>query len=96
VYEYWTLCQSGRTERGPRKRVVGTFGKFSEEDLLAGWEDIEALLDGRRPTPRQKGLFDNESSSGQPQPQWEMTDVGNIGVERVREFGSVYLAPALW
>jgi transposase len=96
VYEYWTLCESVRTERGPRQRVVATLGKFSEEDLLAGWEDIEALLDGRRPTPRQKGLFDNEATSGQPQPQWEMADVGGICVGRLREFGSVYLALALW
>ena len=51
-YEYWTLCESVRTERGPRQRVVASLGKLSDEDLRAGWEDIEALLDGRKPVRR--------------------------------------------
>ncbi len=29
LYEYWTLCESVRTERGPRQRVVATLGKPS-------------------------------------------------------------------
>ena len=37
VYEYWTLCETVRTELGPRQRVVATLGKLSEEDLAAGW-----------------------------------------------------------
>jgi hypothetical protein len=45
VYQYWTLCETVRTELGPRQRVVATLGKLSEEDLAAGWEDIE----GNRP-----------------------------------------------
>ena len=28
VYEYWTLCESVRTERGPRQRVVASLGKL--------------------------------------------------------------------
>ncbi len=35
VYEYWTLCETVRTELGPRQRVVATPGKLSEEDLAA-------------------------------------------------------------
>jgi hypothetical protein len=53
VYEYWTLCETVRTELGPRQRVVATLGKLSEHDLAAGWEDIKALLEGRKPAPRQ-------------------------------------------
>lgn len=63
VYEYWTLCQTVRTERGSRQQVVATLGKFTEEDLAAGWE-------------------------------W--ADLQNLGVERVREFDSVFLALVLW
>ena len=33
VYEYWTLCETVRTELGPRQRVVATLGKLSEQDL---------------------------------------------------------------
>lgn len=93
VYEYWTLCESVRTERGPRQRVVATLGKLTDEDLEAGWDDIEALLEGRRPKPRQPGLFDEYSTDRQ---HWEMADLQNLRVERVREFGSVFLALALW
>ncbi len=53
VYEYWTLCETVRTELGPRQRVAATLGKLSEQDLAAGWEEIEALLEGRKPAPRQ-------------------------------------------
>jgi hypothetical protein len=28
-YEYWTLVESYRTERGPRQRVVATLGKLA-------------------------------------------------------------------
>ena len=43
--------------------MVATLGKFTEEDLAAGWE---------------------------------LADLQNLGDERVREFGSVFLALALW
>jgi transposase len=95
VYEYWTLCESVRTERGPRQRVVATLGKFTEEDLSAGWEDIEALLDGRQPALRQTDLFGADQADN-PAPRWELADLQNLQVERVREFGEVFLALALW
>ena len=95
IYEYWTLCETVRTERGPRQRVVASLGKFSEEDLAAGWEDIEALLDGRRPAPKQRQLF-NQQGALEPALGWELADLKNLSVERVREFGCVFLALALW
>ena len=97
VYEYWTLCETVRTELGPRQRVVATLGKLSEQDLAAGWEDIEALLEGRKPAPRQLLLEKAKDTSNPPScEQWELADLANLSVERVREFGSVYLALALW
>lgn len=96
VYEYWALCQTVRTERGPRQQVVACLGKLSDEDLHAGWEDIEALLDGRAPSPRQPQLFASAHGTGEPKERWELGDLGRLSVERVREFGSVFLALALW
>ena len=93
-YEYWTLCESYRTERGPRQRVVASLGKLTEEDLAAGWEDMEALLDGRKPGPVQGELFTNNDR--QTKRRWEMADLNNMYVERVRDFGSVFLAMSLW
>jgi len=95
VYEYWTLCQTVRTERGPRQQVVATLGKFGEEDLAAGWEDLEALLEGRRPGPKQRELFGPEGGD-EAAAGWELADLQSLSVERVREFGSVFLALALW
>jgi transposase len=91
LYEYWTLCETVRTERGPRQRVVATLGKLSDDDIAAGWDDLEALLEGRPPAARQMGFEQREAST-----QWELADLRKISVERVREFGSVYLALALW
>ena len=77
--------------------MVATLGKLSEEDLAAGWEDIEALLEGRKPAPRQLLLEKGkDSSNASDHAQWELADLANLSVERVREFGSVYLALALW
>jgi len=95
LYEYWTLCETVRTERGPRQRVVASLGKFTEEDLCAGWDDLEALLDGRRPASRQRELFEGASADAEPR-QWELADLRRLGIERVREFGTVFLALALW
>lgn len=93
-YEYWTLCESVRTERGPRQRVIASLGKFSPSEIKAGWEDLEALLDGRKPSAVQMEL--GEPKDGQPEAQWELADLRNLSVERVREFGRVFLAMALW
>ncbi len=51
-----TLCESVRTERGPRQRVVATLGKLDDSDLRAGYDPIEALRDGRQPWPRRQEL----------------------------------------
>ncbi|MEX1045638.1 MAG: IS1634 family transposase [Chthoniobacterales bacterium] len=95
IYEYWTLCETVRTACGPRQRVVASLGKFTEEDLAAGWEDLEALLDGRRPGPKQRELF-AAAEGGADSMGWELADLPSLGVERVREFGSVFLALSLW
>lgn len=75
IYEY---CE-------PRQRVVASLGKFNEEDLSAGWEDIEALLEGRRPAPKQRQLFEQQSAS-ESAAGWELADLQNLSVDRVREF----------
>jgi len=95
VYEYWSLCETVRTERGPRQRVVASLGKFTDEDLSAGWDELEALLDGRKPSPRQR-RFGEADDPSEKAPGWELADLSKLSVERVREFGSVFLALALW
>ena len=95
VYEYWTLCETVRTERGPRQRVVASLGKLTDEDIEAGWDDLEALLDGRQPRGKQQKLGESPII-GSEQAGWELADLSSLRIERAREFGSVFLALALW
>jgi hypothetical protein len=95
VYEYWTLCESVRTERGPRQRVVASLGKFTDEDLQGGWDELESLLDARTPALRQCQLGEPETRTEETL-GWELADLLKLSVERGREFGRVFLALALW
>lgn len=96
AYDYWTLVQTIRTAKGPRQKVVATLGKAPglESSARYGWEDVADLLEGHVPGPAQGQL-------GQPlperlRPQWAQVDLRGVRVERVRDFGGVYLALALW
>ena len=51
-YSYWHLCETVRTARGPRQRVVASLGKLDEAEvagLRGGWDDLTALLRGEAP-----------------------------------------------
>ncbi len=96
TYEYWTLVKTVRTARGPRQEIVATLGKEPglESRARHGWEDVADLLEGRPPGPVQGQL-------GQPLPEaspppWAQVDLRGVRVERVRDFGQVYLALSLW
>ena len=94
TYEYWTLVESRRTASGPRQHTVANLGKLPglDEQVQAGWESLDELLEGSTPA-RQLEL----SGDGQgTEPAWQPVDVRGVRVERVREFGEVYLALSLW
>lgn len=94
TYEYWTLVETVRTARGPRQRIVATLGKLPglDEDERVGWEEVTRLLDGR---PREAGQGDLFRKPADP-PTWAQVDLSGVRVERVRDFGKVYVALALW
>jgi transposase len=95
-YEYWTLVKTVRTARGPRQEIVATLGKEPglESRSRHGWEAVAELLEGRGSGPVQGEL--GQRLSAEPQPHWAQVDLGGVRVERVREFGQVYLGLALW
>ena len=95
TYEYWTLVRTVRTAKGPRQEVVASLGKTPGLDQRTrhGWESISDLLEGRSPT-RQGEL--GRAFSREPQPQWAQVDLRGVRVERVRDFGQIYLALSLW
>ena len=96
TYEYWTLVRTVRTAKGPRQEVVASLGKTPGLDQRSrhGWEDLTDLLEGRSPTPRQGEL--GQCLAEAPRPQWAQVDLQGVRVERVRDFGQVYLALSLW
>jgi hypothetical protein len=95
TYEYWTLVESRRTASGPRQHTVAALGKLPglDANVQAGWESVDDLLAGRTPG-RQLELKDGPAAPAAP--LWREVDVRGVRVERVREFGEVYLALSLW
>ena len=91
-YDYWSLVRTVRTARGPRHEVVARLGKLDgvEQKAARGWHDLDALLEGR-PVPRQLELGENAEM-----PLWRQVNLKQVRVERVRQFGRVYLGLALW
>ncbi|HNC96673.1 MAG TPA: IS1634 family transposase [Myxococcota bacterium] len=94
-YEYWTLVRTVRTAKGPRQEIVATLGKEPglESRSRRGWEAVADLLEGR--TPIEQGEL-GQAWNASPSASWAQVDLNGVRVERVREFGPVYLALALW
>jgi transposase len=90
-YESWALVESVRTARGPRQRLVATLGKLPglDEEARVGWEHVADILDGK---VRPADFFNAPSEA----PEWATVDLKGVAVERLRAFGNVYLALALW
>jgi len=101
TYEYWTLVKTVRTARGPRQQIVAALGKEPglESRSRHGWEDIADLLEGRQPAVQGPlaGLGETPSQAPPvPRRQWAQVDLRGVRVERVRDFGQVYLGLSLW
>jgi len=68
---------------------LGKTPEYDREERI-GWEDVVDQLSGREGRPRD--LFGH---TAQP-PAWARVDLRRVRVERVRRFGDVLLALALW
>ncbi|CBE69078.1 MAG: IS1634 family transposase [Candidatus Methylomirabilis oxygeniifera] len=91
-YESWALVETIRTSRGPRQRTVATIGKLPglDQEERMGWEEIGRVLDGKpRPQP---DLFAPDADA----PLWATVDLKRMQIERLRQFGDVYLELVLW
>jgi hypothetical protein len=91
-YDCWLLVESVRTARGPRQRVVATLGKLPglDREERIGWEEIGRVLSGKpRPAP---SLFEQPDDL----PSWAEVNINGVSVERLRNFGDIYLGLYLW
>jgi transposase len=92
-HTYWALVESYRTARGSRQRLVAYVGDLKKSEQ-SGWAQLGRRLEGQARLPR--SLFD-------PLPYEDPTDTESIEVqlrgvrlERLRDFGDVWLALGLW
>jgi hypothetical protein len=83
-----------RTARGPRHQVVSRLGKLDAASVQSArdWSQIDELLEGRVGARQMR--LDEEGQK--PAPQWLEVDISSLRVERMRQFGRVYLGLALW
>jgi transposase len=97
-YEYWSLVETYRTVKGPRQRVVASLGKSPGLDRAhqRQWADLDLLLEGTQAGPVQMELPSPTIASTESKPFWAQVDLAGLRVERVRDFGQVYLGLSLW
>lgn len=88
-HTYWALVESIRTQRGPRHRTVAYLGDLGTSERV-GWAKLQRMLEGQpEPAP---DLFKSEEGV----PKHVQVDVRKVRVERLRDFGDVYLGLNLW
>jgi transposase len=93
---YWELVESYRTAKGSRQRTVAYLGKLGSKQV-SGWKKLSDQLSGK--APLLPGLFDgaaDEPCDDTESSHFELVDVNRVGVQRLRNFGDVYLAWTLW
>ena len=93
VHTYWALVESYRTAKGSRQRIVTYLGELKASER-SGWAELGRHLDRRqRPQP---SLFDppivDEPADDEP----VLVNLKGVRLERLRDFGDVWLALGLW
>lgn len=94
AHTYWALVESYRTGRGSRQRVVAYLGELKRSQQ-SGWAQLGRKLSGKsRP---QQSLFDPphyDDPADDEEPV--LVRLKGVALERLRDFGDVWLAWGLW
>ena len=92
-HTYWALVESYRTARGSRQRVVAYIGEL-KADEQNGWVQLGRRLDKKsRPQP---SLFDPPHYDDPTDEELVEVNLKDVRLERLRDFGDVWLALGLW
>lgn len=92
-HTYWALVESYRTVGGSRQRVVAYLGELKNNEE-SGWTQLGRRLDGRsRP---QRSLFDPPHYDERDDDEPVVINLKGVRLERLRDFGDVWLALGLW
>ena len=90
---YWALVESVRTGRGSRQRVVAYLGELARSEQ-SGWAQLGRNLSGKqRPSP---SLFDPPHYDDPSDDELVLVDLRGVRLERLRDFGDVWMALGLW
>ena len=92
-HTYWALAESYRTARGSRQRIVAYIGEL-KADEQNGWVQLGRRLDKKsRPQP---SLFDPPHYDDPTDEEPVEVNLKDVRLERLRDFGDVWLALGLW
>ena len=92
-HTYWALVESYRTAGGSRHRVVAYLGELKPSEH-SGWAQLcRRLNKGERPSP---SLFDPPHYDEPADDEPVLVKLKDIRLERLRDFGEVWLALGLW
>lgn len=93
---YWALVESIRTAKGSRQRVVAYLGELKAGEQ-SGWAQLgQRMRERDRPQP---SLFDpphGEESADDANDELVQVELKGIRLERLRDFGDVWLVWGLW
>jgi len=92
-HTYWALVESFRTAKGPRHRVVAYLGELNKSQK-SGWAKLGRKL-AKKDRP-QRSLFDPPPHEEPDEDRHVHVDLKGIRLERLRDFGDVWLALGLW
>lgn len=92
-HTYWALVESIRTAKGSRHRVVAYLGELKKSEK-SGWAQLCRRMNGRaRP---QRSLFDPPHYDDPTDEEPALVRLKGVRLERLRDFGDVWLALGLW
>jgi transposase len=92
-HTYWALVESYRTARGSRQRVVAYLGELKRSER-SGWAQLGQSLSAKKKP--QRSLFDPPGDDDLPEDETVLVRLEGVKLERVRDFGDVWMAWGLW
>ncbi len=92
-HTYWALVESYRTAKGSRHRIVAYLGELKKSER-SGWAQLGRRLNGEaRPQP---SLFNPPHYDDPSDDEPVLVKLRDIQLDRLRDFGDVWLALGLW
>jgi len=92
-HTYWALVESIRTAKGSRQRLVAYLGELKKSEKN-GWAQLcRRLSKEQRPQP---SLFDPPHYDDPTDDEPVLVKLKHIRLQRLRDFGDVWLALGLW